>query len=317
MTKRNHTYWTGLVTLGDDDGQPLPPFIGCGWKADFAPQRQKPNRVAGGKEIVLRAKSWVTAQKALNLILGCHQLSNGDPPLFDIDLIAHNRSEPQWIDEEARTQIQKRIFCTDDFPLACAIAAKVSRRRNWIYAVTKYKFSHFLYSVCRVDLEPWRAPHLPVSSFPGDHLHFCHAIIAAYSVVEDLKLTLRASAKRESKINGEWNPLVKDDLEARLTKSGVNLQEPILWTVRGPIRSIERQRAIPHGTRMPWAGWTVRDIDMPIIDAIAYAEWLRSCVASHGVKRLTRSLSPYDVVNVQHLARRLLLESLGYWRIKS
>jgi hypothetical protein len=47
----------------------------------------------------------------------------------------------------------------------------------------------------------------------------------------------------------------------------------------------------------------VRDGHVAMIDAIAHADWLRDKVAAHAAKGLTPSLSPYDVVNVQHLAR--------------
>ena len=132
--------------------------------------------------------------------------------------------------------------------------------------------------------------------------------------MEDLGLNLRASAKNPSRIDGQWNPTVKSDLEARLRASGVVLDEKLLWTVRGPRRRIEKKRPFPDGEAAPWASQLVRDSDIPIVDAIAYAEWLRSAVAAHGVKDLTPSLSPYDVINVQHVARRLLLETLGFWR---
>ena len=55
----------------------------------------------------------------------------------------------------------------------------------------------------------------------------------------------------------------------------------------------------------------IGNIFYDLVDAISYASWLRSKVASHNTKALTRGLSPYDVVNVQHLARRLLIEVLG------
>jgi len=302
-----------MITLGDEPYQPEPPFNGVGWKADVALQRRDPPLVCKGKEIVLYASSWPSAQRALDLIVGCHRLITGDPPVFPIQSIAHNDSEPLWMKPQERKAQVKETWSTAGVPLACAVAAKASRRRQWVYAVAKYKFSLSLYSVYHVDLEPWRAPHLAVSPFPGDHVMFSHAIISAYSVVEDLKLTLQASSKNPSRINGEWNPVVKKDLEERLTRAGIDLGEPILWTARGPQRKIEKRRALPDGTMAPWSAWIVRDSEIPIIDAIAYAEWLRSGIASHGVKDLTGVLSPYDVINVQHVARRLLLETLGFW----
>jgi len=143
---------------------------------------------------------------------------------------------------------------------------------------------------------------------------FSHAIVSAYSAIEDLGLEVRASQKKPSRINGEWNPLVREDLESRLEKANIDLKETILWTIRGPMRNIERKRGIPILEKAPWARGPVRDAEIKIIDAIAYSDWLRDCVASHGVKALTKVLSPYDVVNVQHLTRRLLLETIRYWQ---
>jgi hypothetical protein len=308
-------FWTGMIALGDESDQPAPPFTGIGWRAEFAAQRRRPSRVYQGKEVVISANNWASAQRALDLIQKCHQLLLGDPPVFRSYLIAHNDKEPEWMRPEGRKAQSRHFWSTSDIPLACLVAAKASRRRHWVYAVTKYAFSQSLYSVHHVDLEPWRSAHLPISSFPLDHVIFCHAIISAYSVVEELKLTVQASKENPSRINGKWNPAVKVDLEKRLVEAGVDIGEPILWTVRGPQRRIERHRKLPDGTPAPWsAASIVRDVEVPIVDAIAYAEWLRSWVASHAINDLTAAVSPYDVINVQHVARRLLLEKLSFWR---
>ena len=303
-----------MITLGEEPGQPKPPFNGSGWEAAFTAQRRRPSTVRKGKEIVLYARSWSSAQRALDLIQGCHQLIRGDPPVFSVHLVAHNDIEPAWMKPAERAAQVKELWSTGDIPLACAVAARASRHRRWNYAVAKYKFSLSVFSVHHIDQEPWRAPHLRLSSFPDDHVMFSHAIISAWSVVEDIKLTLQASQKNPSRLDGQWNPIVKDDLEKRLAGVGVDLGEPILWIARGPCRRIERRRSLPSGTMASWSAWTVRDSEIPIIDAIAYAEWLRSWVASHAVNELTGGLSPYDVINVQHVARRLLLEALGFWR---
>jgi len=307
-------FWTGLITIGEEPLQPKPPFAGAGWTATLAPQRRDPPAVHKGKEIVLYARSWVSAQRALDLIYGCHQLVFDTPPIISVHPIAYNETEPDWMQEDDRRRQVEMTLSTSDFPLACAIAAKASRRRRWVYAVAKLKFSQSLYSVHHVDLEPWKSPNLPISSFPDDHVLFSYAIISAYSVLEDIGLELRASTRRPSRISGNWNPIVKEDLDLRLAKAGVDLGETLLWTIRGPKRTIERRRPIPPARKAAWSGWFVRDSKLSVADAIAYADWLRDRVASHAAKDLTRVLSPYDVVNVQHLARRLLLECLGFWR---
>ena len=63
----------------------------------------------------------------------------------------------------------------------------------------------------------------------------------------------------------------------------------------------------------------VRDEEMEIIDAIDRSSYLRSKVASHKLatsekNKFVKVLSPYDVANVQLLARRLILEKLGLWK---
>jgi hypothetical protein len=311
--RQRQKFWTGMTTLVDEPFQPEPPFTGAGWQATLSPQRPRPHKIKGGQEVILQASSWSSAQRALDLILGCHQLVQG-PHVFDIHLVANNADEPGWIGEHERKALSKQTYSSSDIPLACAIAAKASRNRKWFYGVAKYRFSLSLYSVQHMDMEPWHSHHLPISAFPSDHVTFSYSIISAYSVIEDLGLEVRASPKKPSRIQGEWNPAVKHDLEERLVKDGVDLRETFLWIVRGSKRKIETRRPLPPGSKAPWSAWIVRDSELQVVDAIAYADWLRDHIASHGMKELTRSLSPYDVVNVQDLARRLLLESLGFWR---
>jgi len=307
-------FFTGLLIEPNVLGQPLPPFKGAGWDISFIEERRYPPRLRNGREIIINSKSWHRAQYALNLILSSILLYSGNPPLIEMDLVAHNDEEPEFYDPLYRKAITEKYMSTLDIPAACAIAAKVSRKRKWVYALTKYKFSTSLYGVFHVDLEPFKSSHLAVSPFPEDHVMFSHAIVSAYSAIEDLGLEVRASQKRPSRINGKWNPIVRNDLEDRLEIANINLDETILWTIRGPMRKIEKTRGLPVLENASWARGPVRDAEIKIIDAIAYSDWLRDCVASHGVKELTKVLSPYDVVNVQHLTRRLILESIGYWR---
>lgn len=311
--RQRRKFSTGLITLGHEEFQPDPPFRGAGWHATLSLPEKRPHMTRGGKEVIIHASTWITAQRALDLIHGCGLLIRG-PDVFDTPLIAHNEEDPVWLKGQEREIRLQQVRSATDIPMACAIAAKASRRRKWVYGVTKYKFSLGLQSVHHVDLEPWRSPHLPVSPFPSDHVVFSHAIVAAHSVLEDLGLEIRATREKPSRIKGEWNPEVKQDLEERLIKAGVDFKEQFLWTARGPKRKIETKRPIPPGKKAPWSAWIIRDTEIPIIDAIAYADWFRDKIASHSVKDLTRVLSPYDVENVQHLARRLLLETLGFWR---
>lgn len=152
------------------------------------------------------------------------------------------------------------------------------------------------------------------SALPEEHVFNANAITSAYSVLEELSFDVRASSGVPSRIDGRWNPLVKDDLKERLTNAGINITEPILWHLRETPTRIERMRRPPTLGKCEWAGYRVRDQYLDVIEAIAYASWLRSKISAHRASLLTRSLTVYDVANVQHLSRRLLLEALGFWR---
>jgi hypothetical protein len=310
------TFCTGLHTIADLHPNLPCEFKGSGWMAILSNPRTGHSQ-SNSKEIVIKAKSWETAQRAVELIHCCHLLQLGCNDVFGIDVMAFNNEEPGWLEEPQRSRLSEISYGTCDLDIACALAARASRHLSWHYAVTKFRFSVTHCSVPSVDLEPFRSPHLSVSPFPRDQVKFAHALVCAYSIIEDLGLEIRASKDSPSRIGGDWNPTVKLDLEKRLEQAGVDYHQPILWIARGGRkRIIEHTRPIPKGTKPRWAVWTVRDREIPLVDAIAYASWLRSRVASHGFNDYLQALSPYDVINVQEIAQRLLLEVLGYWRME-
>jgi hypothetical protein len=68
-----------------------------------------------------------------------------------------------------------------------------------------------------------------------------------------------------------------------------------------------------------WARGDIRDREIKMSHAIYYSSFLRSKVAAHAfssnkeiLKRI-KTLSAYDVFNVQSLARQLLLERFKIW----
>lgn len=294
---------------------PKPPFKGRGWHIEYNDYKDK-HRIDIQKEVIIFALNKLTAQKTLNLILNCLELYSGQPtsPFGDLSLLAYNEEDHEFIESHQFKDRQCSYISTSGIPVACLIASKVCQKKKYIYALAKYKFSVALYNEFAVDLEPWSAPHLPISQHPEEHIVFCHAIISAYSVLEELGLEVRASHKNPRIIKGEWNPKVQKDLENRLEKAGVNLLEQFLWVIRGPKRKLEARNQIPIIEKMHWSSGPVKDAKVDILEAIAYASWLRSKVSSHKTKDITASISPYEVNNSQGLARRLFLESLGLWR---
>jgi hypothetical protein len=231
-SERVKRYQTGLLAWLREPEQPKLPVNGAGWKASLSSKRNR--RCSNSREIIIHTTSQSIAQRALDLISASLYLFGGDPLVFDAEtqLIAYNMNELKSAllrDPDREREISLPGYVSrSSIPIACAIAAKASRNRKWVYGIMKYNFSIDLYSQHRVDLEPFISPHLGVSFFPSDHITFCHAILSAYSVIEEIGLEVRASAKKPSRINGQWNPSVKQDLEDRLQKAKVNLDEPIL-----------------------------------------------------------------------------------------
>jgi hypothetical protein len=192
------------------------------------------------------------------------------------------------------------------------MAAKAARRASWTYAIASYKFSMGLFTVHHRDMDPAYPNYHGVSRHPDDHVLLSHSILAAFDAIEGLGLAVPAGPGRPSRHGLDWNPEVLADLESRLRRAGIDPTETILWTVRGPARRIERRRPLPVGTTLPWSRGGVRDRRLTIPDAIGYCDFIRDKAAAHNPGDLTRSLTPYDVVNVQDVARYLLLTTMDF-----
>lgn len=272
------------------------------------------------KEVIISACDQVVAQRASDTIYNARNLlqganlfgmfSSGSQPVAPVEAELVSSSTH-------RTNTRPEFHASPNIPLACLIAARVSQKLKFVYALARLQISIEILSVPTIELDPTHSPNIPKSVFPEDHIRMATAITSAYSTIEELGLAIRASNQNPSRINGAWNPSVRNELEQRLTSAGVDLAEQFYWNLRGKRTRIETRRQ-PEITQL--ARWAVknvvRDGQMHVSDAIAYASFLRSQIAahSHDDKGYLRALSVYDVANVQFLARRLLLESTGYWR---
>lgn len=279
--------------------------------------RNKKNDVIfqNSKEIVIQAISIVHAQSVFNLVIsakcvldGSALIEIGDMFVYPIDANSREKSPYETIFSSKRTQM-----FTPGFVTACKLAAKASFRKANINALNKYMLSCHMHANDWIDLDPTHSQNIPLSPFPYDYLRYGYAIFIAYSIIEELKLEIRASSDKPSKIKGKWNPIVRQDLEARLATAKINFNEPFLWQRRGSIKKLEQNKPISPLSKAPWAFGNVRDCDILLIDAINNVSWLRSKIAAHKVDKAIYALSVYDVSNAQSLARRLVLESLGFW----
>jgi len=320
-------FHTGLHT-SDWHLYPDPPYKARGWAVTFVKQTAKfpqggeysGDKFYPYKEVIISARDQVTAQRAANTIFNARNLLQGS------NLFGMLSSGPEPVSQvvpgkssgsPVEPQEGPAFNSSPNIPLACLIAARVSQKLEFVYALARLAISMEIMSVPTVELDPTHSPNIPKSAFPEDHVRMTIAITSAYSSIEELGLAIRANNQNPSRINGAWNPVVKNELEHRLRQSGVNLAEEFYWNLRGKRTRIELKRQ-PEITRIaPWAiRNVVRDGQIHISDAIAYASFMRSKIAahSHDDKGLLRVLSVYDVSNIQFLARRLLLESLGFWK---
>ena len=315
---RMNTYQTGLWVIRDSEF-PKGPFIGKGWRLSFAKDRSPYPHIQNSSEVIVHAGTWKVAQQATNLIHASIILINGDSVMEFTD----RKPFAYSADDDTIKQMPKNILdfakgyslFTPDIPLACKIATKASLYRHYCYALTKYYLSCRNYSTPFIDLDPFHSRNLRLSPFYDDHVLFATSIILAYSAIEEMDLHIKASEKKPSRLaNGDWNPEVRDELKRRLELKGIDVSELFLWSLRGPKRRIDKKRPPRPHSRPRWSRGSIKDVDVDILDAVADASWLRSKVSAHGFSDLAPSLSPYDVANVQHLARRLILESLGFWR---
>jgi hypothetical protein len=300
------------------------PYRGSGWHLDLVQPNSKlpfASEVAGdkiypAKEVVIWARNEVSAQRAADLIHSARLLIDGSNLLSHIYPGEH--APIQAVEEEEGEEPgfpPNTPVVTPNIPLACLVAARASSRLQYVYALAKIRLSFETYSLPTIELDPQHSANVPKSPLPEDHVRLAFAIVMAYSCIEELGFAVNASSDRPAKIGGKWNPVVKEDLEARLRKGHVNLTEAFHWTLRGARTLIEKKRVPEIVQKARWARYPVRDGKMEIIDAINYVSFLRSKVSAHKAdKRLVRVLSVYDVANAQFLSRRLLLEKMGYWR---
>jgi hypothetical protein len=266
-------------------------------------------------EIIVEARDRRSAQRALNLIVAAKTLRDGDFTSGEpFTAIPDNPNDPEDLNAfEFETGLGMSSG-TFGWGTAAAIAAKATRGRGLKFGVVKYWLSLRTCSVPAIEHHPLYGERFTVERDPFNYTMMAQAIVAAYSAIEELGVEIRASEKNPSKIDGEWNPRVLQDLRTRLRQAGIDEGRPLVWHLRNSPTRIERRHAPPRGKRASWARYAVRDREVRLVDAIHYAGLLRSRVSSHRIHELTRSLTMHDVANVQHLARRLLLESLGFWQ---
>ncbi|MCZ4352308.1 hypothetical protein O4H61_07240 [Roseovarius aestuarii] len=230
-------------------------------------------------------------------------------------------------DDEADRQITfENVFRSDGLfqwftyrqtlPVAVAIAAEAWRDKNLVYAIHKLARSYETECVTPWSMHPryGQVFEKHTDDF-ASHVGTSVAINLAYSATEELDLGVKASREKPRSIGKGtfvWNPKVLEPFKARLRNAGIDPERTIDWVTRGdqsevPVYEMLNQLS-EHSD-----GVEVRDRQISVPDAINFSEFLRSKMTAHAFSSETNRLGPYEVYNVQQVARFLILSKCNLW----
>lgn len=272
---------------------------------------RKDGFVSNGFEMIIEASKEEKAQQAYELFIAALTLIDGHAT----HALGNLPSVLSYTLEELKqeyTSYHKSIirFSQAGIYRAAIIAAKASFRKSHSVCLYKYLFACNQHSNYLVHLDPFETEYVKLTRNPLDHIRYSYAILPLYSIIEELGLEIRATQTKPSKINGAWNPVVKQDLLERLNKAKIDISKKAYWNLRSRPTKVHPKEKLQLAGKASWAGYSVRDSHIEIIDAISYASWLRSKIIAHKLNDSFLSISIYDVANINFLVRQILLDIL-------
>ena len=270
-------------------------------------------------ELVIEAADEAVCEDFLSVVQGGMLLAFPDASII------HNFIYTTEYDESKNYIYSDTNFFThlkkiENAAFGCLVAEKTIKDNQLVYAIEKYKTSIGLASFNPHSANPRYGQVFDNYDIKREyHTKAAFAIISAFSVIEELGLEVRSSQKKPRFINtenGEWNPEVLADVQKRLNESNMPNEMTFDWVYRGTPTRIEQDIKPYFGFDSEWIkyGEAVRDKTLTMPEAIHNASYLRNFIAAHRFNELTQYISPYDVFNVQSLARKLILNKLGLWQ---
>lgn len=275
----------------------------------------------GGRLLLLETEK-AEADNIIQLTCAANVILEGFPVIKNPPTAGFELSD----DEEDREITFENVFRSDGFfqwftyrqtlPVAVAIAAKAWRDKKLVYAIHKLARSYETECVTPWSMHPRYGQVFEKHSDDfASHVGTSVAINLAYSAIEELDLGVKASREVQRSI-GEgtfvWNPKVLEPFKGRLRKAGIDPKRTIDWVTRGdqsevPVYEMLNQLS-EHSD-----GVEVRDREVSVPDAINFSEFLRNTMTAHAFSSETNRLGPYEVYNVQQVARFLILSKCNLW----
>lgn len=290
-----------------------PPYIGRGWKIDFIDTTDEHLNIRNLKLPIITCKTFEGAINASLLIFSSTLIIDPNPLLIRESFFPKEKLKlrgDKYFSFLGANVIQK----------ACILASKISHSRKFSYAICKLARSYENICINAIDLDPYHSDNIDTPSLnkPNDiylDVMKAEAINLAYSAIEEMGLKpipkdVQSNSQKTTKINGQWGIKSKNDLQQRLKKSGISEKTKFVWMARNKRVFIENQIPFSQGKKIKWSdGYKIRDFEIDLIDALANASFIRNKVTTHyyGDYKNLKTLSVYDVRNIQDLARELFL----------
>lgn len=270
-------------------------------------------------ELLIEAETEEMADDVLSIIHGGLQLAYPEPSLKS-DLFYVTEYKPEHEEFYRKPPFRNRFRKLENLDFGCIITQSLYKDRQAIYAIEKYKTSLELASFRPHSIDPRYGQYFEHYDIKRQfHTKAAIAIISAFSVIEELGLEVRSSAKKPRFLDvksGEWNPIVLDNINRRLSEANIEATETFDWVYRGDETRIEQEIKPFFGYDSEWTkyGTEVRDKTLTYPEAIHNSSYLRNYISAHKFNELTQYFSPYDVYNVQALARKVILLKYGFWK---
>ena len=271
-------------------------------------------------ELLIEAESEEIAENVLSLIHGGILLAYPEPSstLNFIHLTEYKKKNDKLYNEKPFFSYLKKI---ENVGFGCRVASIAIENKQLTYSIEKYIVSLELTSFTPKSADPMYGQVFENYDIKHSyHTRCAFAIVSAFSIIEELELEVRSSSNNPRFLNnqtGEWNPKVLNNIKERLIKSNIEENLTIDWIYRGEPTKIEKETKPLFGFDSKWMNYhkDVRDKTLTFPEAIHHASYLRNFIASHKFKELTQYISPYDVNNVQSLARQLIIRKMKMWDI--
>jgi hypothetical protein len=280
----------------------------------------QPQGTSLGKLLVIQAKESHIADNAANLVRALYDIIEGSPdkrlgqqtPIPIPDTVDARKSIFQT------TGYFEHFAHREDLPIALEAASRAWLSASLRHAIHKLALSYSQDSITWWSTHPKHGQIFDkYSELDRDRVTTAFAINSAFAAIEELQLQVKSSSKNRRFLDndtGEWNPSVIEDLRSRLVNAGVDPDRKIQWTVRGPSTIAEERISPSLGTLAPYSdGQVVRDTAVNVPEALHYCSFVRNFMTAHRFSDATAFLGPYEVFNIQSIARHLILAACGCW----